>query len=63
MTQEEVRKLIREEICSLLKIYDEVKDYRHLRIDRYGNAIGDYPYSKGEIIDILIDKLNSNEVE
>ena len=63
MTEKEVRKIVKEEICSFLKIYDEVKDYRHLRTDRYGNAVGDYPYSKSEIVDILIDKLSNNEVE
>lgn len=64
MSEEEVRKIVREELISLLKNYNEVSQYEHPIINRRtGDWVGNYPYSKEEIINILINGLNGNEVE
>lgn len=65
MIETEVRKIVREELHTLLTDYKTLNRKQEFITDRSGDICYGYRkrYSEEEIIDILIDKLSSNEVK
>ena len=65
MNEDEIRKIVREELHTLLTDYKILRSEQECITDKSGNICYGQcnRYSEKEIVDILIDKLSSNEVE
>jgi hypothetical protein len=60
MTEQEVRKIVREELYNLLIRYKDLKDDTVAMVDITGNTCYGYKprYTNHDIIDILIEELS-----